>query len=65
MQPWPIAHLLITLGLVVIVPYLVYVAYQTYKTFRRPKSDKPLSEAEFQRQYRAARKLFPTQTPRF
>lgn len=65
MQPWPIAHPLMALALVVIMPYLAYVAYQTYQIFKQPKSDSPVLETEFQKQYKAARKLFPYQTPRF
>lgn len=59
MQPWPFAHLILTLGLFVIVPYLLYVYHAVRDTFKTHKATKA-SESEFVRRFREAQTLYKT-----
>lgn len=59
MQPWPIAHPMMTLGLVVIVPYIWYVIAETRRVFKTRKTTKA-SESEFTQRFREAQTLYKT-----
>ena len=59
MQPWPIVHPILTLGLFVVGPYLLYVYHVVRNMFKTHKTSKA-SESEFVRRFREAQTLYKT-----